>query len=89
MTAALTVLPRKSEAEFFRRRICLVVISETVTVFSVSSAVSFILKATLESCWIGCADWWQGVGSIDLKLWCWLAKDILRAWKRYGNALLP
>ena len=57
MTAALTVLPRKSEAEFFRRRICLVVISETVTVFSASSAVSFILKATVESFWIGCADW--------------------------------
>lgn len=79
MTAALTVLPRKSEAEFFRRRRCLVVISETVTVFSVASVVSFILKATAESCWIGCADWWQGVGSIDLKLWCWLAKDILSA----------
>ena len=47
---------------------CRVVISETVTVFSFSSSVSRILKAMVDSCCMGCADWWQGVGSIDLNL---------------------
>jgi len=44
------------------------VASLTVTSFSLSSSVSRILKAIVDSCWMGCADWWQGVGSIDLNL---------------------
>ena len=65
ITAALTSLPRKSEAEVFSLLICRVEISETVTVFSSSDWVSRIEKAIVESCSRGWADWWQGVGSID------------------------
>jgi hypothetical protein len=45
-----------------------VVISETETVFSASASVSLILKAMVDSLCTGCADWWQGLGSIDLNL---------------------
>lgn len=45
-----------------------VVISPTVTVFSFSASLSRMLKATPSPCCVGCADWWHGEGSIDLKL---------------------
>jgi hypothetical protein len=44
------------------------VISPTVMVFSLSSSVSRTVKATPSACCAGWADWWQGEGSIDLKL---------------------
>jgi hypothetical protein len=44
------------------------VISPTVMVFSCSSSVSRTLKATPLPLSVGCADWWAGEGSIDLKL---------------------
>jgi hypothetical protein len=37
-------------------------------VLGVSLSVSQMEKATVESDWMGCAELWQGVGSIDLKL---------------------
>lgn len=49
MTAALIVLPRKSEAEDANRRMCRVVISETVTSFCLSDSVSCIENAIVES----------------------------------------
>lgn len=45
-----------------------VVMSTTDIVFSLSSAVSRMEKATLSPCCEGCADWWHGEGSIDLNL---------------------
>jgi hypothetical protein len=45
-----------------------VVISDTVTVFSFSSSESRMLKAMVDSCCTGCADAWDGEGSIDLNL---------------------
>ena len=68
MTAALTFLPRKSDAESFSLLRCLVAISETVTILSLSASVSRIEKAMFELCSIGCADAWHGDGSMDLKL---------------------
>jgi hypothetical protein len=44
------------------------VISSMVMVFSFSSSVSRTLKATPLPLSVGCADWWAGEGSIDLKL---------------------
>jgi hypothetical protein len=37
-------------------------------VFSFSSSVSRTVKAMPSPCCAGCADWWQGEGSIDLNL---------------------
>ena len=68
ITAALIVLPMKSDAEDARRRMCLVVISDTVTDLGVSESASCIEKATVESCFCGWADAWHGVGSIAEKL---------------------
>lgn len=70
MTAALMLLPRKSDAEETRRRRWRVVISETVTRLGESDSVSCIEKATVPLCSEGCAEAWLGVGSIDLKLQC-------------------
>ena len=50
ITAALTFLPRKSEAEDARRRIWRVVISDTVRVEGDSEVVSWTEKATVDSC---------------------------------------
>ena len=50
ITAALTFLPRKSEAEDARRRMCRVVISDTESVEGESEVVSWTEKATVDSC---------------------------------------
>ena len=50
MTAALTLCPRKSDAEEANRRICRVVISEAVIVSGISEEVSRIEKATVSPC---------------------------------------
>ena len=55
MTAALTFLPRKSEAEEARRRICRVVISDIGTVEGVEEE-SAMEKAIVDSCFCGWAD---------------------------------
>ena len=49
-TAALTCFPRKSEADDARRRIWRVMISETESVEGESEVVSWMEKATVESC---------------------------------------
>lgn len=49
-TAELTCFPRKSEAEDARRRIWRVMISETESVEGESEVVSWMEKATVESC---------------------------------------
>ena len=53
MTAALTCLPRKSDAEEARRRMCRAVISEMETVDGESEVLSWTEKATVESCFRG------------------------------------
>ena len=68
MTAALTFLPKKSEAEEASRLMWRLAISETVTVVASSDSVSCIENATVLSCFMGCAEAWQGVGSIESKL---------------------
>lgn len=47
---------------------CRVVMSPTVTVFSVPASESCIENAIVDLCFWGCADAWQGVGSIESKL---------------------
>jgi hypothetical protein len=68
MTAAFTFLPRKSEAEEARRRIWRVVISEMGVVEGSEDGVSWMEKAMVEECLVGCADEWLGVGSMASKL---------------------
>jgi hypothetical protein len=45
-----------------------VVISPTVAVLGDSLSLSRMEKAIVEACSCGCAEAWQGVGSMDLKL---------------------
>ena len=68
MTAALTFLPRKSVAEEASRRIWRVVISEMEVVEASEEGVSWMEKAIVESCFMGWAEAWLGVGSIESKL---------------------
>jgi hypothetical protein len=49
ITAEVTVLPRKSEADEASRLMWRVEISDTVTVDGVSSSLSLIVKAMVES----------------------------------------
>lgn len=56
MTADVTALPEKSEADCLNLRRCLLVISETDTVFGVSLSVSSIEKATVDPLFCGCAE---------------------------------
>lgn len=59
------------------------VISETVTVLDSSDSPSLMENATVDWCCRGWADWWHGVGSIDLKL-----AAVSKAPNRWRDALL-